>query len=463
MSARRNRLYGHLEEIFRAALLAVDPYRLVRERVRVEGGKLLLPGEGPLELSAFERVLVLGVGKAAAAMARAVEESLGERISDGVIVVREGHGEPLERVRRFEAGHPLPDVRGLAGAEAFEQLARRADERTLVISLISGGGSALLPAPYAGPAGRVSLEDKQSVTRALLACGATIQEINCIRKHLSRLKGGRLAALLDPATTVNLILSDVVGDRLDTIASGLTVPDETTYAQGLEIVARYGLESALPPAVMGVLREGAAGRIPETPKPGDPVFRRVRNVLLGTNRVALEAAAARARELGYACLVLSSRVTGEAREVARVYAGIALETAAGLGPVAPPGCILAGGETTVTIRGQGRGGRNQELALSFLRELAEAGAGAERVFFLSAATDGGDGPTDAAGAFASGATAAAGERAGLDPRSALEANDSHAFLAAAGDLIVTGPTGTNVNDISLALIGERPPGTSAAG
>jgi glycerate 2-kinase len=454
MTEQAKKRYADLTEIFRAGLLAVDPYTLVRARLCVEDGRLSLSGGRPINLAGFSRLLVIGAGKATAAMARAVEDALGSRISDGVIVVKAGHTEPLHRVRQVEAGHPVPDARGQAGAEDIEALARSADEGTLVVSLISGGGSALLPAPWrAAQAGfDISLEDKQRTTQALLACGATIQEINCIRKHVSRLKGGRLAALLYPATTVNLILSDVVGDRLDTIASGLTVPDETTFAQALAVVGKYGLEKTLPGPVVSLLRAGAAGRIGETPKPGDPVFGRVQNVLLGTNRVALEAAAAKARQKGYGTLVLSSRITGEAREVARVYAGIALDARSAHPAVAPPCCILGGGETTVTIRGTGKGGRNQELALSFLSELAEAGEAAEGIYFLSAATDGTDGPTDAAGAFASRELAAHALARGLEPGPYLAANDSYGFFAQLGALLKTGPTRTNVCDLQICIV-----------
>jgi glycerate 2-kinase len=451
----KDRRYADLEAIFRAGLLAVDPYSLVQARLSVQGRALTVSSGPSIDLAAYDRLLVIGAGKATAAMAQAVEDILGERISDGVIVIKEGHTASLRRVRQVEAGHPVPDARGQAGAEAVEALARSADERTLVIGLISGGGSALLPAPFAQAGFGISLEEKRRTTQALLACGATIQEFNCIRKHISRLKGGRLAALLYPATTLNLILSDVVGDRLDTIASGLTVPDETTFAEALAVVGKYSLQGVLPGAVTRLLQAGAAGEISETPKPGDPVFSRVRNVLLGTNRAALEAAAARAGQLGYEPLVLSSRITGESREVARVYAGIALEAGSGFFLVRPPCCILGGGETTVTIRGTGKGGRNQELALSFLSELAGAGEAAEGVFFLSAATDGSDGPTDAAGAFASREIATEALTRGLEPGAFLAANDAYGFFSRLGALLKTGPTGTNVCDLQLCIVGKN--------
>jgi glycerate 2-kinase len=451
--------YGELRSIFEEGVAAVNPRRLVAGALSVIGDRLQVrSGEASLELSLapFRRVLVLGAGKASAAMASGLEAVLGERIASGLVVVKYGHTAPLRRVGLIEAGHPLPDENGLRGAAAIEELARDADEQTLVVSLISGGGSALLPAPLrwhtAGREESLGLEEERRVTEALLASGATIGEINGVRKHLSRLKGGRLAALIYPATTLNLILSDVVGDRLDTIASGLTVPDASSYAQALEVIRRYGVEDRMPPAALRLLRLGEAGEVAETPKEGDPVFERVHNVVLGSNLTALRAAERRAAELGYRTVMLSSRIVGEAREVARVYAGIALDVA-GHGLLAgKPACLLAGGETTVSLRGEGRGGRNQELALAFLRELAEAGPAAEGIFFLSAATDGSDGPTEAAGAFASAGVLRAARERGLSIESALQANDSNGFFASAGYLLETGPTNTNVCDLQLCLV-----------
>jgi len=448
-----------LEAIFRAGLRRVDPRELVTAGLKLEGGRLTARSETgsiTLDLGEFRRIVVLGAGKASASMAAGLEEVLGERISEGVVVVKYGHTEALRHVRLIEAGHPIPDERGVGGAEAVAELARRADERTLVVNLISGGGSALLPAPFRGegpegPPG-ISLEDKQATTRALLACGATIQEINGIRKHISGLKGGRLAELLYPARSLNLILSDVVGDPLDAIASGLTVADESTFAQAWATVQRYGIEDRLPAGVVEILRRGAAGELPETPKPGAPVFERVTNLLLGTNFTALGAAARKAEEIGYTPVVLSSRLVGEAREVAKVLAAVAIDLRA-LGLLARrPACLLAGGETTVTLRGKGLGGRNQELALSFLQQLAEAGGAAAGIFFLSAATDGNDGPTDAAGAFASGEVLRRSRASGLSIEGSLAANDSYHFHEAAGSLLKTGPTNTNVCDLQLCLV-----------
>ena len=441
----------HLRRIFRAALRAVEPEGLVTRRLLLEGESLTVRGEDPplgLDLSSYERLVVLGAGKAAAAMAAAVERLLGGRIDEGLVVVKDGYTVPLARVRCLEAGHPVPDERGEAAAAALAQLAARAGERTLVVVLVSGGGSALLPAPIA-PLG---LRDKQEVTRGLLACGADIGEINCLRKHLSRLKGGRLVGLLGGAAVLALLLSDVPGDRLEAIASGLTVPDPSTYADALGIAGKYALE--LPAAAREVLERGLRGELEETPKPGDPRFARVRNVLLGTNRTGLEAACTEAESLGYAPVVLSSRITGEAREVGRVYAAVALDQRRfrDLGPGDRPVCLLAGGETTVRVRGRGRGGRNQECALAFLAELAGAGSAAEGIHFLAASSDGTDGPTDAAGAFASLPLLAESRRLGLEPAAFLRENDSYGFFERVGGLLRTGPTNTNVCDYQICLV-----------
>jgi hydroxypyruvate reductase len=296
------------------------------------------------------------------------------------------------------------------------------------------------------------LADKQAVTRALLASGAEIGEVNCLRKHLSRLKGGRLVGLLGGAAVLALILSDVPGDRLQSIASGLTVPDPSTYADALGIAGKYGLE--LPAAAREVLERGQRGELAESPKPGDPRFARVRNVLVGTNRTGLEAAREEAASLGYAPVVLSSRIVGEAREVGRVYAAMALDQRRfrDLGSAGQAVCILGGGETTVRVVGQGRGGRNQECALSFLLELAAAGSAAEGLHFLAASSDGSDGPTDAAGAFASLALLEKSRRLGLDPAAFLARNDSYGFFERIGGLLRTGPTNTNVCDFQICLV-----------
>ncbi len=440
-----------LPQVIKAALERVDPYGMVRECVSVDGGVLYAAAggeEAEYHLDRYDRIVVLGAGKATAPMVRALEEILGDRLTGGVIAVKPGHTARLEKVRQIEAGHPVPDAGSVEAAQAVVRTADEADEETLVITCISGGGSALLALPAEG----LSLEELQSTTEELLKCGAAIEEINCIRKHLSGIKGGRLTERIYPADSLNLILSDVVGDDLSSIASGITGPDPTTYADALEILAGYGIESKVPDRARELLEAGAAGKLPETPKPGDPVFSRVKNILIGTNALALAAAEKRARELGYTTVLLTSRLTGEAREAAKFFSGIAQDTAAVQMLARKPACILAGGETTVTLRGRGKGGRNQEMALAFLGEIAARPEAFEGVLFASVATDGNDGPTDAAGAAASLEILRRAEKAGLDPGKYLADNDAYHFFEPVDGLIKTGPTNTNVCDIQILLV-----------
>ena len=433
-------------EIFKAAIDAVDPVAAVKRCVRrTESG--LLIGEKELAFDDHERILVVGGGKAAAPMARALEELLGDRIAGGVIVVKEGHGLPLQHLRVHEAGHPVPDERGVEGTAEMLELLRQASRRDLVLCVISGGGSALLVSPVEG----ITLEDKQVVTRLLLGCGADIHEMNAVRKHLSRIKGGGLARVAYPATVFSLILSDVIGDDLNVIASGPAVADPSTFSDAYEVLKKYGVWEQVPASVQERISLGLAGKIPETPKAGEEIFQRCRSALVGTNFTALEAAGAKARQLGYNALVLSSSVEGEAREVAKFYAAIAREMRQSQNPLAPPACILAGGETTVTLRGEGKGGRNQEFALA----AALAIDGLEDILILSGGTDGTDGPTDAAGALADGGTIARARSKGIDPWKHLENNDSYHFFQALGDLVMTGPTRTNVMDVYMVLVGGK--------
>ncbi|MDR3640694.1 MAG: DUF4147 domain-containing protein [Humidesulfovibrio sp.] len=451
-----------LRRIFEAALARIDPYGMIKDRMRLEGARLVVELEGgrfEADLARFSRILVLGCGKAASRMAKAVEEILGAGTRlpfGGLVCTKYGHTEVLARIEQAEAAHPVPDEAGVAAAARIAELAREADEDTLVINLISGGGSALLPAPMRyGDDGRevvLTLEHKQAVTRALLACGADIREINCVRKHLSELKGGRFLRLLAPATSVSLILSDVVGDHLDTIASGITSADESTYAQALATVCGYGIERAIPAEVLRALELGAAGGIAETPKPGDPALARATNLLIGTNHAALLAACDKARELGYNVAPLTCQLTGEAREVARFLSGIGQDVRRTGMLVARPACVVLGGETVVTLTGGGKGGRNQEMALAFLAELERDPERGRDIAFLSASTDGTDGPTDAAGAYASAAMLKRAHAAGLSIAEALKANDSYHFFEAIGGLYKTGPTRTNVCDLHLLLV-----------
>ena len=432
-----------LEDIFRAGLKAVDPERAVRRYVRCKGNRLFV-GDCSYSLDRFKRILLIGAGKGTAPMAKALEDILGDWLNSGWIIVKYGHGMPLKKTHIMEAGHPIPDEAGLRAAEDLLKQAQGCTEEDLIICAFSGGGSALLPAPSPP----IDLDQKQESTRLLLECGATINELNAIRKHLSRSKGGWLAKTAYPATLVSLILSDVIGDPLDVIASGPTVPDESTYSDCMEIIERYDLSNRLPAGVMEYFRQGVAGMLPESPKAGDPVFSKVQNLIVGNNREALLAAREQAISLGYNTLVLSSQIEGEAREVAQVFAAIGKEIRqAGL-PISPPACLLAGGEPTVTIQGSGKGGRNQELALAF----AIAVDGWDGISLLSAGTDGTDGPTDAAGAIVSGLTCSRARQTNLKPQAFLSANDSNSFFESLGDLLITGPTRTNVADLICMIV-----------
>jgi glycerate 2-kinase len=454
----------HLKAIFRAALNRVDPYKMLIDHVRAEGGKLVVAFDGQrheVDLNLYEEIVVLGAGKASASMARAIEDILAERISAGLVVTKYGHAEPLKQIEVVEAGHPTPDENGVEAARRIAGLARQAGERTLVLNLISGGGSALLCSPLSLEHGeapvRLTLADKQALTKALLACGADIQEINCLRKHLSDVKGGRLLKLMAPARSLNFILSDVVGDRLDTIASGVTVCDETTYSDALGIIEKYRLREGVPQSVIRVLTLGAEGKIAETPKSGDPITELATNILIGTNLAALMAARESARVLGYNTAALTCSLTGEAREAAKFLFAIAKDVRDNELLAAKSAFVIAGGETVVTLSGSGKGGRNQEMALAFLAELAKDEAKGEDIYFLSASTDGSDGPTDAAGAFASAAMLDLAQRAGLSLEAYLSNNDSYHFFEKIGGLVKTGPTKTNVCDLHMVMIVERIP------
>ncbi|MCC7355553.1 MAG: glycerate kinase [Anaerolineae bacterium] len=490
-------------EVMAAALSAVDPAQAIYRHVHREGDILQVDGRA-YDLARHGRIYVVGAGKAGAPMAAALAGLLGDRLAAGIVNVKKGHtatervwqvgfgggseGEsgrgshpdppPLRRggsgrsstlspegrgrgspadvyhprrrglavrdegrvpITLIEAGHPVPDEAGRAGAERIKTLLTGLRPDDLVFCLLSGGGSALLPLP----AGGITLADKQALTGALLRSGATINEINTVRKHCSQVKGGQLARWVQPASLVCLILSDVVGNPLDVIASGPTVPDTSTFADAWAVLKRYGLEESAPSAIIAHLRRWLAGDIPETPKSGDPAFTRTQNVLIGDNGQAAAAGVARARELGLRAEMMTTWLEGEAREVGRVAAALAKGLLRNEAPLARPACWVLGGETTVTVRGQGRGGRNQELALA----AALALDGWEGALVAALATDGNDGPTDAAGAIATGSTIARGRAAGLDALASLAANDSYRYFSALGDLIITGPTNTNVNDL----------------
>lgn len=431
-------------EIFRAALRAVDPAEVVRRSVHVEGEILWARGV-PFDLSQQSKIYVVGAGKAGAPMAAALEEILGDRISAGLVSVKGGYLGGTRRIELKEAGHPVPDEAGFRAAKAVLELAARAGEEDLVIVLLSGGGSALLPFP----AGGVTLAEKQELTQLLLSSGANIREINAVRKHLSRVKGGRLAQAAFPARLLALILSDVVGDPVDAIASGPTAPDPTTFADALAVLEKYRLRNKVPTSILEHLQTGLEGLLPETPKPDDPLFRRVTNLVVGSNLSALLAARDRAEELGFHALILSSSIEGEAREVAKVHGAIAREVRRTGNPLPPPACVISGGETAVTVRGKGLGGRNQEFVLAAALEVE----GLPQTVIFSAGTDGTDGPTAAAGAVADGETVQRARALNLAPAEFLADNNSYGFFERLQDLVITGPTNTNVMDLQLVLVG----------
>ena len=428
--------------IFKAGVKAVDPFQAVNNFLRVEGDFLHLPNH-TFKLSAFKNIYVVGAGKAGAYMALALEEILGDRLNGGLVIVKYGHGVDLKKIKVTEAGHPIPDENGLLGAQTIMDLAKGFTQEDLVFCVISGGGSALLPLPVAG----ISLKEKQETTRALLRCGAPIHEINRIRKHLSQIKGGGLARAVYPATLVSLIISDVIGNDLGVIASGPTVADTSTFLECKKILERYHLVSNIPRAVRNYILKGTRGKAPETPKPGNVIFKKTINLIIGSNIQCLEAAEKKGKELGYNTLLLSSFVEGEAREVAKMQAAILKEVITFGRPISRPACIISGGETTVTIQGAGKGGRNQEFALAF----GIAIAGWKGAAALSAGTDGTDGPTEAAGAYADWRMADRAKKLGLDPCQCLVNNDSFNFLKHLNDLIITGPTKTNVMDMIVLL------------
>jgi hydroxypyruvate reductase len=430
--------------IFDAAVRAVEPGEAIhRHLTRV--GTALHTGQEVFDLAKIGKIVVVGCGKAAAPMAHAVGQILGDRVTRGIVVTKYGHLQPTDRIRIHEAGHPVPDEAGMAGAQAILDHVQGLAPEDLVLVLISGGGSALTPAPAKG----ISLPEKQALTKALLACGADIREINTLRKHVSRFKGGQLARTAQPAQVRTLILSDIVGDPLDAIASGPTVPDPTTFADALAILDKYHIRGQVPTAIRSHLEAGAEGKVPETPKPGESLFTRVRTLIVGSNFQALEAARDEAQALGFTPIILSSFIEGETREIARMHAALAREVRSSGNPVRPPACLISGGETTVTLRGSGKGGRNQEFVLAAALDIA----GWPGTVILSAGTDGTDGPTDAAGAIADGETWARAISLGLNPRAAFDTNDAYPFFGTLGDLIITGPTKTNVMDVRLVLVG----------
>jgi glycerate 2-kinase len=431
--------------IFNVCVAAADPERAVMRNLRLENHVLRIGENDSMDLSRFSRIIVLGAGKASAAMARAVEKLLGEKISGGLVAVKRGHGAALKRVEVVESGHPVPTKEGKAAAARMLALAESLGESDLVIGCFSGGGSALLTLPAPG----ITLDEKIDITEKLLASGADIFEINAVRKHISQVKGGRLMERAYPATVVNMMLSDVIGDDPSAIASGPFVPDQTTFAAAMAVLEKYGLVESLPAAIVERLARGRNGQEQETPKEGDPVFDRVHHVVIGSNFLSLQAGLEAARQLGYQSLILSSTIRGDTAAAAKFHAYVAEEIRNTGNPLSRPACLLSGGETTIRVAGDGLGGRNQHFVLSIVEEAAQIPG----CVFLSAGTDGTDGPTDAAGALVDSETLKRAEERGINPREYLARYDSYHFFKNLGDLIVTGPTLTNVMDVHLVLVG----------
>jgi len=427
-----------------AALEAADPRAIIKSKVQLKGNMLQM-GEQTFNLGDLN-IYVVGGGKASGAMAEALEEVLGDRITNGTVNILHGtsHQFKTQRIRLHEAGHPVPDEAGVEGTLRILDLADRADEKDLLICLISGGGSSLMPSPR----GDVTLPDKKRITEALLRSGATINEFNTVRKHISDFKGGWLAKRAYPATVISLLLSDVVGDPLDVIASGPTVPDTTTFRDAIWVLKKYELWAQAPESVRKTLLDGERGILAETPKADDAAFKRVHNIVVGNVRSAGLAALNRLRNNGLHTLFLTASMEGEARHIGAMFASITQEIGASGNPISKPAGIVIGGETTVTVTGKGKGGRNQEIALGAALKIV----GLDGAVVASINTDGLDGPTHAAGALADGKTVLRARELNLNAENFLMNNDSYSFFSKLGDLIFTGPTGTNVNDISVIVV-----------
>lgn len=431
-------------KIFQSSLEAVDPVAAVKKFLIKDNDTIKIKNES-FNLSSYDGIYVIGFGKAAAAMAKGVEQVLGDSLKQGIVSVKYDHLDDVSpRIKINEAAHPVPDEAGVVGAKQIIEFLKQRGEKDLVFCVISGGGSAIFPLPCNG----ITLAEKQETTRQLLACGADIKEINSIRKHISQVKGGQLARVANPATLVTLILSDVIGDPLDSIASGPTSPDRSTFQDCQAILNKYKLSGKIPGAVEAHIQKGVNGILPDTPKEGDAAFNKTFNFIIGSNWESVQAARESAEKLGYNTLVLSTFVEGETKDVARVYAAIAKEIKKTGNPISAPACVISGGETTVTITGNGLGGRNQEFVLASAMDID----GMKDVVVLSAGTDGTDGPTDAAGAIADGETISRAKQMKLNSLDYLQRNDSYHYFEKLNDLIKTGPTNTNVMDIRLLLV-----------
>lgn len=447
-SLKTNPRGEQIAQILQAAIDAVDPGTAINKHLSRVGDSLFIGGRS-YNLNEFQRLFIVGAGKAVAPMAQTVAGLIADKLTAGTIIVKQDYARNSLTLnpsiwKVMEAGHPIPDERSVQATSAVIQLLQKVEPDDLVIALISGGGSALLAAPVEG----VTLADLQVLTNVLLANGASIQEINILRKHLDVLKGGGLAQLIAPASLITLILSDVVGSPLDIIASGPTVADSSSFNDAYETLKRRHLLDQVPESIVNHLKRGRSGLITETPKPGDPIFQNVLNVIIGSNLLAANAARAQAEAEGFNTQLLTTYLEGEARYVGSTLAAIARQISATGQPIPPPACIITGGETTVTIHGDGSGGRNQELALGAVTTLADA----ENALLITLATDGEDGLTNAAGAVVSGGTLQRAAELGLHPHEYLARNDSYHFFEALDDLLITGPTQTNVNDLTFMFV-----------
>lgn len=446
-SKHRRSLKREARAIFRAGLNAGHAGEAVYRYIKIEkerGQEFLVCGKQRISLSETERILVLGAGKASSQMARAVERRLGNRIDGGAVVTQYGYAERCKHIEILEAAHPVPDISGLEASRKIEKLAVSARKKDLVIFLLSGGGSALMPAPAPG----ISLEDKQSATNSLLRAGAPIEALNCVRKHLSDLKGGNLARKVFPARMSVLLISDVVGDPLDVIASGPAIGDSTTFSEAKAHLERYGVFQEMPKAIKERFEAGCRDEIPDTPAPGDKIFRRVSHHVVANNKIALRAAYEKAKSMGYNVKVQTHSLSGEASEAGKFIAKDAKRILGNSRKKHSPQCLLYGGETTVRVLGNGVGGRCQELALSFAIEIG----GHENICLLAAGTDGRDGPTEAAGGIVDGGTSKRAQNQGLDPNAHLRDNNSHDFFRRLRSCVYTGPSGTNVMDLVILLV-----------
>jgi len=451
--ARTNRRRG-LDKLHRDVLAAMDealaaaePARIIRKHLRLDG-QTLRADKLRFPLKDYRRIFVIGGGKASGYMAEEVEKLVGKWITRGLVIIPD-YLQPRPQGRRIKyhaATHPIPTRKGMAGVLAMLDLVANVCRDDMVIVLLSGGASALMPLPAQG----MRLKDDARVTALLLKSGANIEEINTVRKHLSQVKGGRLAVRLCPATVLSLIISDVVGDKLEAIASGPTAPDPTTYYDTKQVLQKYHLWPRIPDRARKIITDGLARSIPDTPKKENKAFKRVHNLIVGSNRESCFAAAEAMTKAGYRTQTLSIQITGEAREAGRIFGAIARDIQGNSLPFTPPVALVAGGETTVTVRGKGKGGRNQELVLAAATKIN----GSDGIVVGSFATDGIEGQTNAAGAFADGTTVMRGLKLGMYPEQFLRNNDSYHYFSKLKDLVITGPTGTNVNDIMILAVGR---------